>query len=336
MLNFICIFCLSRKIFYAKDRINILFYIYDIIRAHSYEFPLLIMPISNTQWRVEIGIFNATSKARYFKKKSPLVAAPVFCFFSFGFRFVFIVLILFVCGDVELNPGPINRNSCYNFSICHWNLNSIAAHNFAKVNLLQAYNAIHDFDMICLRILSRFIFNDNLFIKDYKLVTADHPGNVKRGSVCVYFKESLPASCLCSPYLKECLIFEVSINNKRGYVFSMYRSPSQTSDDFNSFATNLEKLVVIMSSSNPHFISMIGDFNWSSKDTTNAEGAQLDYFTSLYGIKQVITEPTRILENSSSCISLIFSNQPNLSRILKCIQHYVQSVIIKQSTQNLT
>ena len=61
------------------------------------------MPISIMQCRVEIGIFNATSKARYFKKKLLRVAAPVFCFSSSGFRFVFLLLILFVCGDVELN-----------------------------------------------------------------------------------------------------------------------------------------------------------------------------------------------------------------------------------------
>ena len=219
------------------------------------------MPISNLQWRVEVGVINATSKARYFK--SVRVAAPVFCFFNFGFRFVFILLILFVCGDTDLNPGRKNRNSCYNFSICHWNLNSITAHNFGKVNvLLQAYNAIINFDMICLSesYLDSSVFsdndnndNDNLYIKDYKLVRADHPGNVKRGGVCVYFKESLPASCPPNPYLKECLIFEVSINNNRGYVVSMYRSPSQTSDGFNLFTTNLEKLVVNISSSNPHF-----------------------------------------------------------------------------------
>ena len=29
------------------------------------------------QWHIEIGIFNTTSKARYFKKKSLWVAAPV-------------------------------------------------------------------------------------------------------------------------------------------------------------------------------------------------------------------------------------------------------------------
>ena len=127
----------------------------------------------------------------------------------------------------------------------------------------------------------------------------------------------MPVSCLPNPYLEECLIFEVSIYNKRDYVVSMYHSPSQTSDDFNSFTTNLEKLVVNISSTNPHFILMIGDFNakssnWSSNDTTTAEGAQLDYLTSLYSMKQAITEPTHILENSSSCIDLLFSYQSSL------------------------
>ena len=271
------------------------------------------MPISNKQWRVEIGIFNATTRATYFKKKSLRVAAPVFCFFSFEFRFVFILLILFVCGDTELNPGPKNMKSCYNFSTCHWNLNSITAHNFAKV--------IHDLNMICLSesYLDSSVSsdNDNLYIKDHKLVRTDHPGNIKRDGMWVYFKESLPVSCLPNPYLKKCSIFEVSINNKRGYVFSMYRSPSQTSDDFYSFTSKLHKLVVNISNSNPHFTLMIGDFNaksnnWSSNDTTTAESAQLDYLTSLYSMKQVITESTHILENSSSSIDLIFSNQPNL------------------------
>ena len=97
---------------------------------------------------------------------------------------------MFVCADVELNLGPENRNSCYNFSICHWNLNSITEHNFAKVNLLQAYNVIHDFDMICLSEsyldLSVSSDNDNCYIRDYKLVRADHPGNIKRGGVCLF------------------------------------------------------------------------------------------------------------------------------------------------------
>ena len=45
-----------------------------------------------------------------------------------------------------------------------------------------------------------------------------------------------------------------------------------TFDGFNSFIINLEKLVVNISGTNPHFVLMIGDFNanssnWSSTDT---------------------------------------------------------------------
>ena len=39
-------------------------------------------------------------------------------------------------GKIELNPGP-KSNSRKNFSVCHWNLNSISAHNFSKVSFLK-------------------------------------------------------------------------------------------------------------------------------------------------------------------------------------------------------
>ena len=106
------------------------------------------MPISNMQWCIEIGIFNATFKGRDFKKKSLRVAAPVFCFFSFGFHFVFILQILFVCDDVELNPGPKKQELLLQFLNLSLEFNSITTYNFAKVNLLQTYNVIHDFDVI--------------------------------------------------------------------------------------------------------------------------------------------------------------------------------------------
>ena len=130
-----------------------------------------------------------------------------FLFFSFWLCFAFILLVLFVCDDSELNPCPKYRNSCHNFSIQHWNLNSIIAHNFAKVNLLQACTAIHEFDMICLSKSYLYLTvssdNDNLSIKDSKSVRADHLGNVKRGGVNKYIKESLPVRCLPNPSLQD-------------------------------------------------------------------------------------------------------------------------------------
>ena len=138
---------------------------------------------------------------------------------SSGFRFAFIMLILLRCGDIESNPGPRGSYSCYNFSICRWNLNSMTAHHFEKINLLEAYNTISKSDVICLSksYLDSSIASDkdNLNIKGYYLYRADHPNNVKRGGVSAYIRDSLPVRCLSNAYLQECLILEISINNKR-------------------------------------------------------------------------------------------------------------------------
>ena len=49
-------------------------------------------------------------------------------------------------GDIELNPGPKNKQD-QSLSICHWNWNSIPAHNFQKLELLQAYISSNKVDI---------------------------------------------------------------------------------------------------------------------------------------------------------------------------------------------
>ena len=86
--------------------------------------------------------------------------------------------LLLLCDDVELNPGP-KQNTAKKFTICHWNINSIAAHNFAKLVLFKAYSSIHKFDIICLSetYLDSSILPDgsNLKIPGCDLVRSDHP-----------------------------------------------------------------------------------------------------------------------------------------------------------------
>ena len=124
------------------------------------------------------------------------VSLYTFSFISLEISFAF-KLLLILCGDVEVNPGPGQWTS---LSFCHWNLNSISAHDFVKVSLLEAYNAIHKFDRICLSetFLNSFLQNDDdsLVLNGYKLVRADNPSDLKRGGVCIYFKESLPIKVL--------------------------------------------------------------------------------------------------------------------------------------------
>ena len=106
-------------------------------------------------------------------------------------------LLLLICaGDIELNPGPRKINTSYNFSFCHWNLKSIAAHNFSKLSLLEAYNVQQKFDMVCLSetfLDSSIPINDErLNMKGYKLIRADNPSS----GVGIYYKEFFAQSKL--------------------------------------------------------------------------------------------------------------------------------------------
>ena len=118
--------------------------------------------------------------------------------------------LLLLCGDVELNP-ELNQNTAKKLSICRWNVNSIAAHNFAKLVLLKAFNSIHKFDIICLSetyLDSSILHNDsNLEIPGYNSVRSDDPSNKKRGVVCIYYKSYLPLRIIDINYSNECVRF---------------------------------------------------------------------------------------------------------------------------------
>ena len=53
-----------------------------------------------------------------------------------------------------------------------------------------------------------------LEIDGYNLIRSDHPNNIKRGGVCIYFKEILPVRVINIPYLKEALLLEMNYNKR--------------------------------------------------------------------------------------------------------------------------
>ena len=87
------------------------------------------------------------------------------------------------------------------------------------------------------------------------MVRADYPNNIKKGGVCAYVRESVPVRNFSNSYLNICLTLEVTVRN---YVITLYRSPSQTSDEFQSFISNLEKLLININIFDPLFC----DITW--------------------------------------------------------------------------
>ena len=73
--------------------------------------------------------------------------------------------------DVEINPGPHTLN------FCTWNLNSIAAHDFLRVSLIEAYNSVYNYDLIGIveTHLDTTINEDRLALDGYTFFKSNHP-----------------------------------------------------------------------------------------------------------------------------------------------------------------
>ena len=172
-------------------------------------------------------------------------------------------------GDIEENLAP-KCNSNQSFSICHWNLNSITAHNYLKISLFRAYISLHNFDVVCISETyldsTTAVYDESLAITGYNLRRADHASNSKRGGVCVYYKSSLALRLIDVHYLQECLIFEILIGGKSCNFISLYRSPSQSSDFFEELADNLQLSLDKISNQNRFLMVVLGDFNTKSSN----------------------------------------------------------------------
>ena len=229
--------------------------------------------------------------------------------------------LLLLSGDIEVNPGS-KRSSKIKF--CHWNLNEVAAHDFIKVPLIEGFITTSNFDIVYLSVtfLDSTIPGDdeNIQINGYSLLRADHPNDTKHRGVCIYFKEMLPLirrNDLTN--LKNCLVAEINVNNEKRFFTRLYRSSSQNYDELKLISTNFDLLLSNINNIYPTCSIFLGDFNakcskWCASNKYNTTGIELDNITMTSGYNEMIDTPTHHINESSSCIDLIFSSNVNLAK----------------------
>ena len=146
--------------------------------------------------------------------------------------------------------------------------------------------SVHKFDIICLSetYLDSSIDDVSLEISGYYLIRSDHPSNKKRGGICIYYKNFLPLKVTGVRLLEECIAFDLIISNKLCSFVALYRSPSQSQDDFATFSDNFQVTLDFVSKKNPFLIAVLGDFKailkqWHDKDSSTSEDLRrsLDY-----------------------------------------------------------
>ena len=103
-------------------------------------------------------------------------------------------------GDTEQNPGPKSNSSL--------------------INLMM---------FACQKLLNVTISNDDnsLEVPGYNLFRADHPSNIKREGLCIYYRNSLLLNILGILYLQECINFEITIGGRLCRLISLYHSPNR-------------------------------------------------------------------------------------------------------------
>ena len=99
-------------------------------------------------------------------------------------------------------------------SVCHWNLNCIWVEDFSKLPQIAAFLDVHQFDIYCL--IETFVDSSvssedpRLAIEGCKLFRCDHPSNLRRGGVSLYFKDHLLLTIRTNlTTLDECLVCEI-------------------------------------------------------------------------------------------------------------------------------
>ena len=78
--------------------------------------------------------YNARGGAKFFSTSSFITV-----FMNVWIATWLYIILISLCGDVQLNPGPTDSSSSA-FWICYWNLNSLMAHFYAKKYRMYWYS----------------------------------------------------------------------------------------------------------------------------------------------------------------------------------------------------
>ena len=173
-------------------------------------------------------------------------------------------------------------------------MNSICAHDFLRISLIEAYNTVYNYDLIGTveTHLDNTVDETKLATDGYSFYKSNHPQNGKQGGVGIYVKESFPARERNDlETLSECIVCEIQIKGKKYFFTILYRSPSQSQEELEVFINKFELMLSKKASENPYCVVITGDFNarsaqWWENHVENDAGRLIEPFKADMGFEQ--------------------------------------------------
>ena len=163
-------------------------------------------------------------------------------------------------------------------------------------------------DLICFNEtrLDSTISSGEMYINGYDLVRRDRKR--KGGGACIYLKNTVNyknRKDLVPPEL-EAVCVEISKPNSKPFiVITIYRPPDSSTEYFDK----VEEFIATIDSLDREFY-ILGDLNCNWLQPADPVTKRLKTFCDLYQLLQLINEPTRITETSSSLLDVVITSHP--------------------------
>lgn len=193
------------------------------------------------------------------------------------------------------------------FKLASLNINKLITH-IDQLRILLAHNEI-DILSINETKLNETISDNEVNISGYDIIRRDRITN-GGGGVCFYVKSSINFTIRNDLNMDtlENLCLEIQKPRSKPFVVATwYRPPDSPIGIFSPFETLIGKL----DSENIEYFLM-GDLNCDMIATQyDNNTCKLMSITDIYGLQQLITEPTRITPTSATLIDVIYTNCPD-------------------------
>ena len=190
-----------------------------------------------------------------------------------------------------------------------FDINSLLAH----IDELHVFRSNSKIDLLSINEtkLDLTIDDAELYLPGYELIRKDRDRNGRNGcGVCFYVRCNLNYKIrddLSSENL-ELLVLEITrLRSKPFLVSTWYRPSGSPVSVFNDF----EGVVMKIDAENWEFF-LLGDLNVDlTPGITSANAIKLQHILDIYGLDQLITEPTRVTMNSHTLIDHCITNSHN-------------------------
>ena len=279
------------------------------------------MNITISEYRARIGRFN--NRSNKMTTVNVIDLSYVILTLTIIIIASFVLLSLFLCGDLELNPGPLSVDtttsssdsisnesdslftkqfkSC--LSLIHLNIQSICP----KLDIINGN--LKDFDILCFTEswLDPNVNDSELMLDNFNVPFRFDRQDRAGGGVIVYTKDHLYCKRRNDLEIQgiECVWLEITEKNEKYLIGTFYRPPNCLTNTWNLIDESIE-LAIDTQIKN---IIITGDFNENQLHKTDTK---ISYISANYNLHQLILEPTSIAENSATLIDLLITNNPHI------------------------